>query len=279
MTALTTIAIEEIEVGQRLRDLSEAQVEALMSSIADVGLLNPIAVYACPVIRGGIAVDGYGLVAGAHRLEAFKRLGHFEITAHVVVLSDLERQIAECDENLCGTKLTPSEKAMFTKRRKDAYEALHPETKHGANQHTRSPQVEDSTPADRFTLDTAKKTGVSEQSVQRDAERGEKVVGEVINLIRSTALDTGTYLDKIKKLKPADQLAAAKRDLAQERERARGGMHRRFAPKPTDEPLTDAEAKEKWVAAGIAWWNRGSQEWRDDFLARIDTPVMDRTAA
>lgn len=41
------------------------------------------------------------------------------------------------DENLCGPALTPSEKARFTARRKEAYEALHPETKRGANnQHT-----------------------------------------------------------------------------------------------------------------------------------------------
>lgn len=55
--------------------------------------------------------------------------------------------------------------------RKDAHEALHPETKHGENQHTRSRQVGDSNAPDRFTADTAAKTGQSELAIQREAER------------------------------------------------------------------------------------------------------------
>jgi hypothetical protein len=27
----------------------------------------------------------------------------------------------------------------------------------------------------------------------------------------------------------------------------------------------------------MSWWNKGSQEWREEFLARIDTPVMDQS--
>ena len=41
---LATIPVELIENGQRLRDLSEATVEALMNSIGDLGLLNPTTV-------------------------------------------------------------------------------------------------------------------------------------------------------------------------------------------------------------------------------------------
>jgi hypothetical protein len=61
---------------------------------------------------------------------------------------------------------------MFTARRKQAYEALHPETVNGQNQHTRVRQVGEPSPeppADRFTADTAAKTGQSERKVQRDA--------------------------------------------------------------------------------------------------------------
>ncbi|HQT59690.1 MULTISPECIES: hypothetical protein [unclassified Acidiphilium] len=53
-------------------------------------------------------------------------------------------------------------------RRKEAYEALHPETKHGAigGGHDQSRQVGDSAKADRFTADTAARTGQSERSAQ-----------------------------------------------------------------------------------------------------------------
>lgn len=36
--------------------------------------------------------------------------------------------------------------------------------------------------------------------MQRDAERGTKVIAEVIDMITGTKLDTGTYLDKLKRL-------------------------------------------------------------------------------
>jgi hypothetical protein len=51
-------------------------------------------------------------------------------------------------------------------------EAKHPETRHGQNQHTRSPQLEDSK---SFADDTASKTRASRQTIERDARRGEKI--------------------------------------------------------------------------------------------------------
>ena len=77
--------------------------------------------------------------------------------------------------------LTPSERALFTQRRKEAYEALHPETKHGGdhgNQHTGGkPSRQLGDLPDRFTADTAARTGQSERSVQRDATRGGNASG------------------------------------------------------------------------------------------------------
>ena len=114
------------------------QVSALSESMKQVGLLNPVTVWKADIIVNHVAVDGFGLIAGLHRIEAAKLLGWEEIDAHIVDLPDLKRQLAECDENLCGAKLSPSERARFTQRRKDIYLALYPETRHGENQHTRS---------------------------------------------------------------------------------------------------------------------------------------------
>ncbi len=96
-----------------------------------------------------------------------------------------------------GTNLSAAERALFTARRKEAYEALHPETRHGENQHTRSRQVGDSTSKtatvadlsaipDRFTADTARKTGQSERKVQRDASRGERIAPDVLAKVAGT---------------------------------------------------------------------------------------------
>lgn len=43
---------------------------------------------------------------------------------------------------------------------------------------------------DRFDTATAKATGQSERAVRRDAERGEKVIPEVMDMIRGNRLDT-----------------------------------------------------------------------------------------
>jgi ParB family chromosome partitioning protein len=272
MSALVTIPVEMIEPGQRLRGLSEAQVVGLMNSIGDVGLLNPITVCAREIVRGGMMVQGYGLVAGAHRLEAVTRLGLVDIAANVVTLSDLECQIAECDENLCGTTLSKAERAIFVKRRKDAYEALHPETRNGGDRRGPDRQVGELKTSDRFTADTAAKTGQSERVVQRDAERGSKISEKALSLVKGSKLDNGTYLDKLKKVPDAEQVAKVRSDLNNQ-----SGIARRI--KIADAPLSDGEAREAQVAALMSAWNKASQEARQDFLARIDVPVMDRSAA
>lgn len=197
------IPLDMIETGTRLRGTTPGQVTALATSIAEVGLLSPITVYARPVIRAGIEVQGWGIVAGLHRLEACRSLGWTEIPAHIVPLDDLHRQLAECDENICGTKLSPVERALFTRRRKHAYEALHPQTRKGTNQHTRVGK--DCQPS--FADDTAARTGHAARTVRLDAARGERIDGAVLSDIKGTAEDTGRTLDALAAV-PKDQQAA-----------------------------------------------------------------------
>ncbi|WP_420478254.1 ParB N-terminal domain-containing protein [Brevundimonas sp. FT23028] len=200
------IPIDQITTFDRVRQASRPQVEALVASIREVGLINPITVTPTD--------SGFALVAGMHRLEACRALGMTAVPAITLDLDANQRIIAECDENLCAPSLTAAERAEFTRRRKEAYEALHPETVHGSNQHTSSRQVGDSSEAPRFTADTASKTGQSERVVQRDAERGEKVADEALALIKGSRLDTGRYLDSIKNLTPQEQVQKVQADLA-----------------------------------------------------------------
>ncbi|MGO8241254.1 ParB/RepB/Spo0J family partition protein [Rhizobium ruizarguesonis] len=257
---ITTIQIEQIEVGRRLRDISEAQVVRLAKSIGDVGLLNPITVCEQKLISYGRPVDGYELVAGAHRVEACKRVGMTTIPAHVVALSDLERQIAECDENLHGPSLTRSESCRFLRRRKEAYEALHPETrreaslKRGADCPSR--QVGETGKADRFTKDTAAKTGLSERSIQRAVEHGTKIADEALAALHRTKLDTVTYLDKLKEVPKPDQIGKVKHDLAAN-----------AAGKPSPE---------KMVAALISAWNKADRPAREEFLRRVNISIFNK---
>lgn len=189
-----SVAIANISIGDRMRQLNVGQVSLLQESIRDFSLLHPIV-----VVRESLdATEGarFHLVAGAHRLAACVNLGWAKIPATILVLSELERTIAECDENLCGTRLRPAERAMLMARRKAAYEALHPKTRQGAVGRGRgkSRQVGDS---ERFTADTAARTGASERAVQRDVQRGKLIAPDVLASISNTGLDKGSVLDEL----------------------------------------------------------------------------------
>lgn len=196
------IPIDQISTFDRVRQASRPQVDALVASIREVGLLNPITV--------APTEGGFALVAGMHRLEACRVLGMTAVPAITLDLDANQRIIAECDENLCAPTLTASERAEFTRRRKAAYEALHPSAAHGTNQHTRG-DAKSASPS--FATDQAEKTGQAKRTVQLDAERGEKVSSDALGMIKGTRLDTGKYLDSIKNLASEDQVAKVEADL------------------------------------------------------------------
>jgi hypothetical protein len=131
-------------------------VRQLVDSIKDVGLLNPITVTPEGKLR-----------AGGHRLAAFKVLGWKKIAAHLQDLDDLKGELAQIDENLMRNPGTQLEQAEALKRRKEIYEALHPETKKGGDRKSNRQSGDLKKKAERFTKDTAAKTGVSERKVQR----------------------------------------------------------------------------------------------------------------
>jgi ParB-like chromosome segregation protein Spo0J len=260
---LQAVPVEKIVNRPDARAVDPDAVQRLADSIAAVGLINPIRVR-----QSG---DHYEVIAGVHRVEAHKHLGLVEITAEVVTDDDLHAELAMIDENLCRAELSPADRARQTARRKAIYLELHPETGHGKASPNKDEKISS------FAVETAKATGVTERLVQLNAERGEKVIPEVIELIRGTKLDTGTYLDKLKKLTPNDQVDTAKRDLADLRRREREGARKII--RVADPPLDDEDAKERQVAALMSAWNKASAEARQEFLERIDTPVFDRSAA
>ena len=96
-------------------------------------------------------------------------------------------ELAEIDENLCRSNLSPAQEAQAIARRKAIYEELHPETKHGGDR--KSDQVDNlATRSDRFTAATSDATGKSERDIRRAAARGE-ALGDDLNAIAGTSVD------------------------------------------------------------------------------------------
>jgi len=211
------------------RAVDADKVRAIASSMVDVGQINPIRVRQK---EGG----RFEIVAGVHRVEACRSLGLAEVDALIVESGDLFAELAMIDENLCRADLGPADRARQMARRKAIYEELHPEVQHGgARSEPASRQVGDLNQpappqAERFTADTARQTGTSERTVQREAERGEKISPDVLELIRGTDLDTGTYLDGLKRFAPDRQRMMVERDLEALRLREVNGA-RAIAPR------------------------------------------------
>ncbi len=109
------------------------------------------------------------------------------------------------DENLIRRTLSAAQRAKLIKERKAVYEAMHPETKHGATGKValRAPKL-GTLKTDRFTKDTAAKTGKSETAVKRDATRA-KALGDDLDRVAGTSLDKGSELDALAKMSPEER--------------------------------------------------------------------------
>lgn len=210
---VVAIELDLLDLRPDARPVDAEKVRAIVSSWGDVGQINPIRVRP----RGA----RFEVSAGGHRCAAARALGLVEIEAVVVDEGDITAELAMIDENLCRAELTPADRARQTARRKQLYLELHPEGGHGGDRRSdQAANLATRSDAERFTAETARATGHSERTVQRDAERGEKVDAALLDLIRGTSLDTGLYLDELKRLDPETQRITVLRDLDRMRARA-----------------------------------------------------------
>jgi ParB family chromosome partitioning protein len=192
------IPIEQIVVPEGRRALREEVVEQRAQSIREIGLLQPIRV-----------TKDLRLVFGRHRLEACKRLGWTEIPADVRDLDEVEAELAAIDENLERSELTALERSEALRRRKEIYEARHPETKPvnergGPGRGHR--KTDDTVSPVSFAEDAASKIRSSPRTVQREVQIAEGLTEEAKALIRGSPLeDSKTELIEIARLRPQEQ--------------------------------------------------------------------------
>ena len=199
------IPIFQINVNAGRREADPEAVQKLADSISKVGLLNPITVD-----------QEYTLIAGLHRLEAAKRLGWTEIKCTVSNLEGLQAELAEIDENFVRKDLSNDEFRELLLRRKEIYEALHPETKHGMrNGQTSKNRNLRSLEAKPFAVDTAEKIGVSRATVERQIQTAKNLTPEAKEIIRGSKVSKTDAL-KLSRLAPDQQKKAAAKLVAGE---------------------------------------------------------------
>lgn len=202
--------ISEISVPpNRLRALNLKKVKEIAQSIEDIGLINPIAVYES---EGGVT-----LMAGLHRLEACKSLGHESIQCSVHKVDSTEAELIEIDENLRRQELTVLEQAEHLARYEELMEAMGLRAKVGfnGNQYT---QEEKGTPLldselgsvtvipPKTTQDIADEIGLSKNSVQKRKQIASNIVPEVKETLRDTEIaNSTTQLVEVARMEPEKQ--------------------------------------------------------------------------
>lgn len=167
--------IADIDIPEHRRQTNPESVEALMESIREIGLQHPI----------GLTADR-NLIHGRHRLEAFRRLGRQTIPASIHNIDDLHAKLAEIDENLQRSQLSPLGQLEGLCRRQEIYEKIHPETRqHKAGGHARHGSASDRM---SFAEDTARLTGKSRRTIERSVAIARKLPDDIQDLIRDTAI-------------------------------------------------------------------------------------------
>jgi hypothetical protein len=113
-----SIRVEDIEIGERHRALSDDAVTRLAASLSEIGLRQPITIRVVDemMVDGHLTAGVPVLVAGRHRLEAAKQLGWSHIDCIEVDDEILAAEMWEIAENLHRLDLTKEQRDEHIRR-------------------------------------------------------------------------------------------------------------------------------------------------------------------
>lgn len=156
---IINIRVDRIKQRSNRRLLND--IDELAKSIGDLGLLNPI----------HITPEMY-LIAGAHRLAAFKLLKREYIPVIVVHVSRDKARLLELDENLMRNELSDYQRGIQMWERKLIYDSYFPDTS------------KDET----FTKRASRLSGESRRTIERYCQIGRELK-PYENMIEGTDLE------------------------------------------------------------------------------------------
>jgi N6-adenosine-specific RNA methylase IME4/ParB-like chromosome segregation protein Spo0J len=199
---VSVVLVTKIVVGDRHRK-ELGDIDALTSSIRDVGLLQPI-----------VVTPAKKLVAGARRLAAVKSLGWVKVPVRVVNgLDDAARLLrAERDENVCRKDFTPSE-AVAVAAALEELERPKAEARKGARTDTPAGKLPAGEEAGRVRDKAAGAVGMSGRTLEKAkavveaARKNPQEYGRLREDMDRTGRVDGVFR-RLKTLKQAEAIAA-----------------------------------------------------------------------
>lgn len=196
LKTITELTVGSIDMGTRLRPVSEAGVAALAASIDQLGVMKDAI-----QVRRKKGKDV--LLAGAHRLTAARQLGWDTIEVKLWECTDDWARLIEIDDNLAGAELTALDTAIFLAERKRIYEKMHPETVAGV---AGAAARWDASDIMSFASATAEKFGLSKRHVERIVAAGSALDANDVRWLRAAPKPvTLTDLATIAKAKPDER--------------------------------------------------------------------------
>lgn len=202
------IALDEILIEGRLREIDEDHAQAIAQSMRDRDSLQPEQ----PIfVRStNAAKRPFTLVDGGHRIRAVEILGGTEIVAEIKAYNKDEARLVEIDTGLIRADLTALDRALALAERKIIYERLHPETKHGGDRRSADAQnQEDKIVHLKFTADAAERIGIGEKDIQRSIFIASHLTKPDIKALRGTPeAKNASRLLKLARMEPEKRQVA-----------------------------------------------------------------------
>lgn len=266
------VRVEDVETRGRLRPVSDAAVAALVASIGELGVMKD-AIHVRKVKDGRLI-----LIAGAHRLEAARRLGWTMIPARVWTgVTDDWARLMEIDDNIAGGELTALDTAVFLATRKAVYERLHPETKYATGAALAAKRWDATEPSSvAFVKATAEKFGLTERQIRKIVSAGTKLGPDEVQRLRAaprpvTLKDLAVIHkigDPVERYHVVDMLAAGTEKSAAAARKAHA-LRETGGKAPVQDPVD-----QKYLALMSAW-SRASRAARRRFAEEVAGELRD----
>lgn len=255
------LPLDQIEVGQRLRVVREAQVTNLISMAEDTGITTPIHVRRI----GG----KHYLIDGAHRMEASRRMGLPDIACLVVECRQDEARAMEASNNLGAARMTPLQTAVFVASWKRTYYELHPDRKPGVyfgNQH----EKKEVTALNALTNSIADAFGRKPRQIFKIMAVGEKLTeGEVFMLDQAEAPVSLEALEAIGKIADPQMRGRVVNKIALGAAKKVAEAHRQIEAEDGVTNLVEKDPVEEAFKALMSVWNRAPMAARRRFVHEV----------
>lgn len=199
------VRIDKIIIKDRVRKEFK-DIEDLAESIKEIGLIQPIVV----------TYDNV-LIAGHRRLLACRRLNYLDIEVVVIDPKDeLHKLDMEMAENVKRDDFNPVDLAEGLLKRKQLYEVLHPETKHGGLEgQAGGGKKAKKTDSDSFVKETSNRLGKSETFIKETLQLND--LSQVLKeQIRENTLTKSEALAVFRKEKRKNEIISQVKEISGE---------------------------------------------------------------